>query len=81
MKFTATFTPQAWQNDYAIEVDPEGPTTWDVTPEVEAILAKGKPVPDPDTYESDDLRYAAAAPQWTADWTGPFYITVTEDDK
>ena len=28
MKATATFTPQAWVRDYAIDVDPEGPTEW-----------------------------------------------------
>ena len=29
--FQARFNPQAWVNDYAIDVDPQGPTTWDAT--------------------------------------------------
>ena len=29
--FTAYFVPQAWQNDYAIDVDPEGDQRWNCT--------------------------------------------------
>lgn len=29
--YIATFAPQAWINDYAVEVDAEGPQEWDCT--------------------------------------------------
>ena len=31
MSWKARFTPQAWINDYAVDVDPEGPTDWELT--------------------------------------------------
>ena len=34
MRYIATFTPQAWVRDNAIEVDPEGPTQWNCTEEL-----------------------------------------------
>lgn len=79
MKVTATFHPQAWQNDYAIPVDPEGPTTFDVTPEIEALLRAGKSFPQNDSWESDELRNALAAPAWIREWSGPFYIELKTD--
>jgi hypothetical protein len=30
-RIIAEFVPQAWQDDYAVEVDPEGETTWDAS--------------------------------------------------
>lgn len=76
--YTATFIPQAWVNDYAVEVDIEGENEFDVTAEINEIIAKGKPIPLSDTDESDDLRFAKSAPQWVKDWGGPFFIYVTE---
>ena len=64
----ATFHPQIWSNDYAIEADPTEPVEFKV----------GE-VPDnlqDDTYESDDLRNHANAPEWVRDWPGPFFITL-----
>lgn len=81
LSYTAIFTPQAWVNDQAIEVDPEGETTFDITPEVEKLKAKGLPVPQADTNDSDDFQFAAAAPQWIKDWRGPFYITIDEQGE
>lgn len=79
-RYTAEFTPQAWINDYAVTVDPQGPTTWDVTdymlsatPEVFAETMK------PDCFASDLLRENSNAPEWVRDWTGPFFITVSEE--
>lgn len=77
-QFRAKFHPQAWQNDYAISVDPEGETEFDVTAEVLELLEAGREVPDADSYESDDLRNAAKAPKWVRDWSGPFYIEVRD---
>lgn len=68
----AEFTPQAWINDYAVEVDPQGPTVWEVG-DVPADVGS-------DDYKSDDLRFHPNAPQWVKDWSGPFYITIIEDD-
>jgi hypothetical protein len=70
----ATFHPQAWQNNYAIPVDPKGPTSWLVTAEYAATLPDGWE--EPDQYESDALRYDPAAPTWVAGWDGPFWVEV-----
>lgn len=75
-QYRATFTPQAWQNDYAISVDAEGETSWIISDEFLQSL------PDPikalksHTYESDELRNDPAAPVWVREWSGPFEITV-----
>jgi len=66
-----TFHPQAWQNDYAIPVDPEGPIRFQVPDEDTTGLTS-------DTYESDDLRFHANAPEWIKEWSGPFYIEIEE---
>jgi len=72
----AKFHPQAWINDYAVDVDPEGPLTWDVT---DAILAMGKTraleLQDSD-YATDVFRDASGAPEWVREWSGPFYVEV-----
>lgn len=67
----AIFHPQAWVNDHAIEVDPEGETEWDVG-DVSHDL-KGS------TYESDELRFHSNAPAWVREWSGPFYIEIDRD--
>jgi len=59
-------------NDYAYPVDPEGPTTFEVDESELAGL-------EPDTNESDDLRFHANAPEWIREWSGPFYIDWEED--
>jgi hypothetical protein len=64
-----TFHPQAWINDYATDVDPEGPTEFEVADE-EVVGLKD------DSFESDVLREHANAPKWIRDWTGPSYITI-----
>lgn len=68
----ATFLPQAWVNDHAIEVDPEGETTFDVT---EVVAHDIFSYPD-NSYDSDDLRNLG--PDWIKNWHGPFEITVQE---
>ena len=65
------FHPQAWQNDYAIPVDPEGPTDFKV-PAAECVGLEA------DTYESDVLRDHENAPAWVQAWSGPFYIEILE---
>lgn len=69
---TVEFVPQAWINDYAVNVDPEGPTTWEVPVEMVRDV-------EPDQYESDDLRFHENAPEWVKEWSGPFYVTWDQD--
>lgn len=73
MRYEAEFVPQAWINDHAIAVDPEGETVWDCTTFVlnaprewrEATLKRG--------LDHDDvLRTDPDAPAWVRDWSGPF---------
>lgn len=79
MKRVARFTPQAWINDYAVVVDPAGPTEWDVTEHLSAMTEEDAArAMEEDTWGSDDLRNAAGAPQWIKEWSGPFYISVEE---
>lgn len=84
MKFIAEFAPQAWQNDYAIPVDPEGDTKWDATSFVEGMLRGDEPGLDKEqardwlqrTLQSGDIDDILAqdpqAPAWVRDWSGPF---------
>ncbi len=88
MRFLATFTPQAWQNDYAIDVDAEGPTTWDATGFIrdpankinegdvlEGIKDEGSWLDKDDVLKSD-----TNAPEWVREWSGPFTIMVEGED-
>jgi hypothetical protein len=71
---TLNFNPQAWMRDYAMSVDPEGDTTWEVSrAEFLAMF------PDEATFNSqhqlrDDLRHEGTAPKWIRDWSGPFEV-------
>lgn len=78
-RIIAKFHPQAWVNDYAVAVDPEGPTECDVTDRLVELYSLGylDSIRD-DQYESDDLRFLDVTPQWWKDWDGPFYIEVRE---
>lgn len=79
----ATFQAQAWVNDYAIDVDPEGPTSWQVSERYlqELRAGGGERVLEDNTYESDELRHDPAAPEWIRNWHGPFYIEVVDLDE
>lgn len=86
LTYTARFTPQAWVRDYAIDVDPEGETEWDVTAEVVAdpkywaglglagFVSDGT---DEVVDNDDSLKADPNAPEWVRAWTGPFIIEVT----
>ncbi len=58
------FVPQIWVHDYAMEVDPQGPTHWHIRPD-EIDLSQD---------ENDYLRYSDTAPKWVQEWAGPFEI-------
>lgn len=78
---TLTFHPQAWVNDYAMDVDPQGETSWNPSPvHVEKMRRLGPAAFEASTYESDEWRHDEAAPEWVRDWTGPFWVDVVEDD-
>ena len=75
--YVATFQPQAWVKDQAIDVDAEGETSWDCSaylsrrvadrlPQVEEALAGQGEWRD----ESDVLRNDPNAPQWVREWSG-----------
>lgn len=71
-----SFRPQAWGwgGDALYEVEPLGETEWMVTVDT---------LPQEQSYESDNLRYADNAPQWCRDWAGPFEVdyTVIENES
>lgn len=71
-----TFVPQRWVRDYAVNVDPEGPTTWDASDIFYAAPPDQQELFFESGYESDSLRDSVNAPQWVKDWDGPFYIYV-----
>lgn len=82
--YEATFSPEAWVNDYAIPVDPEGDTKWDCTAMVEANASYFAMVfGDRDSLggyidRDDVLKSDPAAPEWVREWCGPFTIRVRE---
>lgn len=77
-RILASITPQAWSGDNAIEVDPEGETTWDVTEEVTA-LGRDAALKIADHRDaSDHLTRSKNAPDWVKAWNGPFYVEVED---
>ena len=87
--YIAHFTPEAWQQDQAIEVDAEGPQEWDCTAWAQqhpdymdriTMLARGG---DTDgVLDRDDLFQSdPAAPQWVREWRGPFTIRVRWEEQ
>lgn len=78
MTATAIFVPQAWMDDNAVDVDPEGETTFDITPEVESMGKERALAIKDNTDASDVFQYAAHAPKWIKHWSGPFYIRMAE---
>jgi hypothetical protein len=80
-RYFAIFTAQEWVNDYAVDVDPHGLNIWDVTDFILSLSpAQREAVMVPDSYESDALLELPNAPQWAANWAGPFYVTVVAEE-
>jgi len=75
---TATFGPQVWVKDDALDTDPEGETDIDVT--VEVLLMGSKAAREVEDYRdsSDEFQSAVLAPDWIRDWKGPFYVEVAD---
>lgn len=70
------FTPQAWMNDQALEVDCEQRRRFTV-PLEDALTESGALVKS-DSSESDLLKNHERVPDWINNWGGPFYITIQE---
>lgn len=86
LRYTARFTPEAWVNDQAVEVDPKGPQEWDCTAYARLnrdylarLEARGEPLDQPEgAVDNDDVfKGDPAAPQWVRNWQGPFVIRIT----
>jgi hypothetical protein len=80
-RIIATFAPQAWVNDYAVSIDPEGPTRWDVTDFVTAnnsreVILEMEWSTSRFT-ELDRLQEDPAAPEWIREWSGPFDLSIS----
>lgn len=77
-RIVARFHPQAWVNDYAIAVDPQGETTWDITDHIVEMGREAALALKDDDFATDHLRRAGGAPDWVQDWRGPFWVEVEE---
>lgn len=85
--YTAHFQPEAWQDDYAVPVDPEGPQEWDCTAwaqQHEDYLARITAARDVDpadgVLDTDDVFASDPdAPQWVREWAGPGTIRVRRE--
>lgn len=69
VEVTADFLAQTWVGDIAMAVDPQGETTWTVSPE---MLAPGWTGPS----HRDHISRDPFAPDWVRDWGGPFEVEV-----
>ncbi len=89
--YTAHFTPEAWSSDQIIEVDAEGPQTWDCTAYASQNLLylarvaarRGESTSTPGgVLDNDDVfKNDPDAPQWVREWHGPFTIRITGTDS
>ncbi|TXI53143.1 hypothetical protein [Mycolicibacterium mageritense] len=77
MGWQAVFRPQAWINNHATDVDPEGETHWNITDD-DARLA----LPEATRIgaDLDYLKDHANAPEWVRTWRGPFFIELIDPD-
>jgi len=77
-RIIATFHPQAWVNNHALDVDPEGECQFDVTDFIYAFgEITARTIRDYDD-SSDDLAALPSVPEWIRTWPGPFYVTVEQ---
>lgn len=84
----ARFVAEAWVNDNAVEIDPEGPTEWDCTAAFAALpddyradlLAEADAAYDDEALDRyDRLKVDPAAPPWVRAHRGPFSIYVRRE--
>lgn len=88
----ASFAPQAWQNDYAVPVDPQGETKWYISVSSAENLFNDKlelyefgsatPIRGLNVvHDLDWLKADFYAPEWVKNWQGPFDIYVRVPDE
>lgn len=77
MGYKARFFPQAWINDYAVDIDADGETDWNLTDAeaAQALSEARRPCPD-----LDYLREHADAPTWVREYPGPFRVELIGPD-
>ncbi|MBM5458568.1 hypothetical protein H8F21_13445 [Pseudomonas sp. P66] len=76
-RIIATFHPEVWVDDYAVEVAP-GPTNIDVTSEI-LRMGKTKALQLIDNHhDTDELRMAVDSPQWVKEWPGPHHVSCND---
>lgn len=75
-RIMADFTPEAWVNDHAMEVDVEFRKEIDVT--YEMLLIGKDAAEEIDSSDCDHLLEAIRSPQRIKDWDGPFTISVSD---
>lgn len=73
----ARFRPEAWVNDYAVEVDPGGEQEWQVS----AALADDTRLALASRGDLDFLRDDPSAPRWVREWSGPFTVEIVGDGE
>lgn len=92
-RWSAHFTPEAWVDGYAIDVDADGPQTWDCTAYARdhaLTYLAALVVAEPDRLAADADRGGRgvvdrddvflndpAAPQWIREHRGPFTIRLS----
>jgi hypothetical protein len=69
------FTPEAWVNDYAVEIDSEGPREWHPSVEAEGMVRHAID----SGSDLDFLKNDPFAPDWVQRHRGPFEIELVED--
>lgn len=82
-----TFHPQEWVDSpgeahdwdkrQLVPARERDPVTYEV-PREDATDGDGRPVPD-ESYRANMLQDHPVAPEWVADWDGPYYVTVNSD--
>lgn len=79
-EINANFTPQAWINDYATEVDCEDDRDYNVILDViaGAIQHNAETIEEhlDGLGDNDEFQTAEEAPDWVRDWSGPFDIEI-----
>lgn len=75
MRHKVTFHPQAWYRDHAIDVDPQGDTTFHVdTNHLEQYGSTQL------KYELEPYQDLPQLPAWIRNWSGPFWFEIDEEE-
>lgn len=77
-RIRARFHPQAWAQGYAVNVDPQGESEFDVTDAVVSLGRDKALALKDDTFDTDTLKHVRNAPAWVHRWSGPFYVEVEQ---